>query len=896
MPDRDLAKPRTRISRPTAKRTATAIASALWLPLLFTPQVQAQILPDSTLPNNSLVAPQGSRFIIDGGTTAGSNLFHSFEEFGVPTGTEAFFNNAATIDNIITRVTGENLSNIDGLIRANGSANLFLLNPNGIVFGPNARLDIGGSFFGSTAESIIFENGVEFRATNPEAPPLLTVSTPIGLQLGASPGTIENRSIATNEGGDPVVLHDGTIIGGELTFGLNVSPGKTIALIGGNIESNGGFLTAPRGRIELGAGSNTAVGLSETDSIWRASYPVAFDRGNIALSNGSIVSTSGEGGGSIQIFGRDVRIDGPSPSLLLADTLGDFNGEGITIDAANLQIFDGSLVASSSTAGGNGGDINIRVPGSLQIVGIIEEPSVYQAILLEEAERGDSLSLVEERFSAPGIVTGIEFTAEGNPGHLNIEAGQMLVKHGTQIDTRGGRISIQVDGTLELSLADILNAVIGDRIGGNLEITAQQVIGREGSAIITATFPSSTGPAGDIIIQADLIEWNDTPANSFFPGTIEASTVGDSQGGDVLVDTARLVLRNGTTIATTSGFLFGDGTITPAAGKGGNISIRASESVEIIGESPDSVFPSLISTSALTDSDGGNISIETPKLLVSDGGRIASESLGAGQGGQIDLKVSELILADRAKIAADSFGIGNGGNLSLAVDSLRLNEGSQITATAASGMGGSLIVDVAGSVQLRGGSSLLAEAGGTGNGGNIALNAETIALLENSRITANAFEGNGGNIQIATQGIFRSANSRITASSQLGVDGIVEITNPEVDSATGLVELEHNPLDSSNRIVAGCSSSVENSFVIAGRGGLPPNPLRQLISNSPWVDLRDLSAFHSEGTASLPQENPPAKLVEANGWIVRPNGQIDLVAFAGHLQMQQLSFSNCAAR
>ena len=153
----------------------------------------AQVTSDGT--TNTIVNQSGNNFNILNGINKGNNLFHSFGNFSLPTGGSATFDltNTPNITTIFSRVTGGNVSNIDGLIqtvKGNNPVNLFLMNPAGIVFGKDAVLNIGGSFVGTTANSIKFSDGTEFSAVNTATPPLLTMSVPIGLQMGQTPGTI----------------------------------------------------------------------------------------------------------------------------------------------------------------------------------------------------------------------------------------------------------------------------------------------------------------------------------------------------------------------------------------------------------------------------------------------------------------------------------------------------------------------------------------------------------------------------------------------------------------------------------------------------------------------------------------------------------------------------------
>ena len=250
-----------------------------------------EITSDNT--TGTTVTADGDNYTIQDGTRNDGNLFHSFQDFSVPNGGEAFFDNASDISNILSRVTGGNMSNIDGLIRANGSANLFLINPAGIIFGSGARLNIGGSFYGSTADSILFEDG-QFSAVDNLDAPILTINAPIGLNLRDNPSPITNRSFVENSGGDFV--------------GLEVLSGQTLALIGGDIAFEAGEATAPGGQIELGGLANVGTVSIEPDG--SLTFPESVSRANVTITNDADVDVRATGGGSISVNANNIEISG----------------------------------------------------------------------------------------------------------------------------------------------------------------------------------------------------------------------------------------------------------------------------------------------------------------------------------------------------------------------------------------------------------------------------------------------------------------------------------------------------------------------------------------------------------------------------------------------------------
>jgi filamentous hemagglutinin family protein len=761
----------------------------------------AQVTPDGTL--NTAIHGVGNSFTITNGTPQGGNLFHSFQQFSIPTGGSATFDlvNTPNISTIFSRVTGGRVSNIDGVIQTTNGSNpvsLFLINPAGILFGPNASLNIGGSFIGTTANSIKFADGTEFSAVNSTGGSLLTVSAPIGLQMGPNPGGI-------------------TVQGANLQIGA----GNTLALVGGAVNFSSGLVSINGGgHLEVGSVREGIVRLSPLESRWIGDYSAVWQFNDIHLAQQSRLDSRGSNG-SIQIQGRNINLSEGSGALI--QNLGTQASGGITVHAVEF------LNLTGNTPDG-------RMGSFIQI----------------------------------------ENSGMGQTGDITISATQLLLQNGGVIRHRAlspgssGNLTINVTGSITVDGFAAVNPKLMSAIGtstlnsanaGNITISTGNLSLFNGGNIASTTFGS--GQTGTVRVNArDLIEIAGINSPRLSPSVLSSTTIGSGNANNTVVNTSRLVIRDG-------GFL---GSNTVATGSSGSVIVNASESVEVKGNPLNPILSSRIISSAETLDAATRVAFELPAIP-------------SGKAGSLTINTPLLRVTDGAYVTVKNDGPSQAGGLQINANSIFLDNQSSITASTASGNGGNINLNVRDLLLLRHGSNVTATAGGSGNGGNITIKVPVIAGFENSDIVANAVQGRGGNIQIATQGIFGlkfrpqlTADNDITASSQFGINGTVQVNTIGVDPSAGLVALPVDLADSTQQISTGCSSTQDSSFVATGRGGLPQNPIRESRTDRTWADTRDLSEFRTPRPA-VPLALPSAAsaIVEAST-LRRINGQLELVA------------------
>ena len=591
-----------------------------------------------------------------------------------------------------------------------------MINPAGIIFGENARLSIGGSFFGSTADSIVFSDG-EFSALDADNPPLLTVNAPLGLGIRDNPGDI---TINGNE--NPTTLADLTL--------LSVNPEQNINLIGGNIDLNDAVLLAPGGRVELGGLSTSGtVGINEDGSL---NFPDNLPRGNVSLNNSQVrvdFTSDGEGGSininannfellsasnlqsEIDNFGFDgaqagdininatgaVNLSGAS--TILNQVIGGATGNSgnINVKAQNLTLRDGSQIRSSTSGQGNPGNISINVTDAITLSNNADIISEVNLGALTEAGSRNKIDITAGSFSITDSASSISASTfgQGNAGNINLNIqGQAEIIDGNLFSSvasgavgDGGNISIQANSLSLLDGGQIQTSVIGRNTEqglaagrGNagsvvIDVDGEVLISgsKEGSisAIFSNTQSETIGNTGNITINAGSLSIEDG-------ASINSNTAGQGNGGQVKITANSLFLTEGGAIRSE----------TSGPGNAGNIIVNADDAVNISGVAPFLILGNnvggfssglLASTEAGAGGQGGEIIVNTPKLSLSDGGVISARSRSDFAGGNITVNADILEILGGGQIQAAAFSNGSAGNINLNIKNQITIDGSDPT-------------------------------------------------------------------------------------------------------------------------------------------------------------------------------------------------------------------------
>ncbi len=870
----------------------TAItATASLLTLTAPPATTAQLIPDTTLGSeNSQVTPGAlihglPADLIEGGAPRGSNLFHSFQEFNVGDLQRVYFDNPAGITNIFSRVTGGNPSQILGTLGVAGSANLFFLNPNGLLFGPKAQLDIAGSFFASTADRWLFDNGLEFSATNPAAPsPLLTISITPGLQSGTAhhAGISSQGNLVT--GGD-LTLHGGWLdlqgtlqAGGALTLHatdtLRLRDTATIPFIAaarGNLLVQGnnqvdiftlnhpdsGFYAggdlvlrssnAVGGDAHFWSGGNFRVEQLDGSSgdLFSPHDPIIRSYGDVMLGNYEGASLHILAAGRVSA-GR-IRIVGPDGTGNAINPVDFPDLATVTLSNGATQVIDGTAVATLDIRAG----MNIsligfpvgRVGPVIDISGLaLPTPATDGTINVAEIynDFADGLILLTNNF-------------DPNP---SLAAADINLLSGGKITGNNSQIIIDARGDFNLRAPMLSESVTGD--SGSIHLMS--TTGNISIADNLSTSNSGSGSAGDITIrafngtvkieeEAKISARSDTSSGNIrlttnngnveIRGDILADTLGAGNAGEITANTlnGNVILGEGAILSARSDASSGNIRLTT---NNGNVEIRggiladtlgAGNAGEIIANTLNGnvILGEGAILSARTQSTGnaGVISLIAPNGNVEISGNALVDTAGLGRAGQVNVFAPNGVvsLRNRAELSArsqaSSGGGGNAGAITVNTRYLNLNDGAGLYAnTNTAGHAGRINLNIAEKVNLNQGFIFVNTFGGTGDAGQVSIQARQMNAVNGSLISAfsqgsgqggniniNAFDslelvgnngastgiflgatstGNAGNLNITTNRLtLREGASIFASTSGVGQAGEVRITAHEALSITG---------------------------------------------------------------------------------------------------------------
>ena len=769
--------------------------------LLFSIALSISFLRDSSAQVTTAITSDGSLGTIvnqveevhniTGGTRPGDgpNLFHSFGQFDVGTGDFANFLNETNLptENILSRVTGGNPSQIFGTIQTTdfGNANLFLMNPAGVLFGPTASLNVGGSFHVTTADYLsLGEHGFFYEDLGKES--VLTIDPPVAFGF-------------LNENPIGITLEQTT---------LEVPAGQDVSVIGGNIEVVGrdavtdpgvniqNVINAPSGQITLvSANSVGEVSFNDVNEVGRVNAGSIDLLGHIELTKGARVTVAGDPAGTIVIRSGQLFV---TDSFLTSTNIGAQDHSGIAMDIhvrdeIRLTAQEGfASIAGSSEGAGKAGNISIEAK-SLEITGRpgLFDVNIGSRSFKTDAPAGDAgkvsittesldirdFAFVSTQTFGPGKAGDILIRTEnlqvlgdhdwaaiisstggqiaggsGDGGVIDIQAQSILARGGPgalltgiasnaiEAEGNGGAIRIRADGIELLNGAQINAGVFrGSGVGGSIDVGADRLIisgtdpgGAPSGIFSSLTFPG-TGQSGDIQIRSQ-----DITLENF--GQVSSFSSGSGNSGNISINTDDLSVTNGAFIASTN---FG-------TGLAGRVTVQADTILLQGPTNPPQAFttPGIFAIAGATAQSAGNITVDTEVLHILDGAQVVGRTNGPGPGGTITIASEDVRIGGtdplsgsfegpRAGIFAstirfpglEEFAMADAGNVNIETQTLTLFDQGTIQAFSGSPGKGGTIGIAADTVTLQEGAFITTESTFSGNAGSINVDAHEVSIL-----------------------------------------------------------------------------------------------------------------------------------------------------------------------